>query len=143
MSPVSYERQRIPVSLILTPLPPLVLVPVGGAPGVGLAAVDARVPELTKLFLMYLLAAMYGLLLVRVVFLFAIQFTGVDVKGVEEEVDITAQGFFSTHLTSELLRRLGSSFISGSSSRSSVAGTVPARRLSAASGSARGELGAS
>ena len=43
---------------------------------------------------MYLLAAMYGLLLVRVVVLFAIQFMGVDEKGVEEEVDITVQGFY-------------------------------------------------
>ena len=38
---------------------------------------------------MYLLAAMYGLLLVRVVVLFAIQFMAVD-----KEVDITVQGFY-------------------------------------------------
>ena len=37
-----------------------------------------------ELFLMYPLSAMYSLLLVRVVFLFAIQFADVDVEEIEE-----------------------------------------------------------
>ena len=51
-------------------------------------------PKLTELFLMYLLAAMCGLLFVRVVFLFTTQFTSVNVMGMEEEIDFIVQGVY-------------------------------------------------